>query len=142
MLTMPPTTRAPRPRRSCGGFTLIEVMISILVFSFGVLGTAALQALAVKAQTQNGDRSRAALLANEMVSTLWANQSAAPPPSDLAAWQAKIAGAAAYGLPNATGTVTACAAVANCAVVTVEWKAPSAKASTAFNRFSTTVVIQ
>lgn len=139
---MPRIPRTPRTRRSCGGFTLIEVMISILVFSIGVLGTVALQALAVKSQTQNGDRSRAALLANEMVSTMWANRSAAPSPSDLAAWQAKVAGAAAKGLPHASGSVAACAAVANCAMVTVEWKAPSAKAAAAANRFTTAVVIQ
>ena len=62
--------RACLPRRPTRGFTLIEVLISILVFSFGLLGAAAMQAVAVQAATQNGDRSRAGLLANEMVSTL------------------------------------------------------------------------
>jgi type IV pilus assembly protein PilV len=142
MLTMPPRIFSRRSRRSCRGFTLIEVMISILVFSLGVLGTVALQALVVQTQTQNGDRSRAAMLANEMVSMLWANQSASPTPSDLAAWRAKVASAGTSGLPNATGTVTSCADVANCAVVTIAWKAPSAQASAASSQFTTTVVIQ
>jgi len=134
--------RACLPRRPTRGFTLIEVLISILVFSFGLLGAAAMQAVAVQAATQNGDRSRAGLLANEMVSTLWAAQSATPATSDLDAWKAKVAAPAVSGLPNGSGTVTACTGVANCAVITVTWKAPSAKASAASNRYTTTVVIQ
>ncbi|MBW8758115.1 MAG: prepilin-type N-terminal cleavage/methylation domain-containing protein [Burkholderiales bacterium] len=134
--------RAPLPRRSTRGFTLIEVLISILVFSFGLLGAAAMQAVAVQAATQNGDRSRAGLLANEMVSTLWAAQSSTPVPGDLAAWRAKVATPAVSGLPNGSGTVAACAGVANCAVITITWKAPSAKAAAASNRYTTTVVIQ
>jgi len=38
--------------------------------------------------------------------------------------------------------VAACAGVANCAVVTITWKAPSAKAAAVSNRYATTVVIQ
>jgi type IV pilus assembly protein PilV len=124
------------------GFTLIEVLVSILVFSFGLLGAAAMQAVAVQAATQNGDRSRAGLLANEMVSTLWATRSATPATSDLDAWKAKVATPAVSGLPNGSGTVTACTGVADCAVITVTWKAPSAKAAAASNRYTTTVVIQ
>ncbi|HEY8975915.1 MAG TPA: prepilin-type N-terminal cleavage/methylation domain-containing protein [Burkholderiaceae bacterium] len=134
--------RMPGLRRSTRGFTLIEVLIAILVFSFGLLGAAAMQAVAVQAATQNGNRSRAALLANEMVSTLWATQSSTPAPADLAAWTSKIATPSASGLPNGSGTVTACTGVANCAVITVTWKAPSAKTAAASNRYTTTVVIQ
>jgi len=133
---------ARRSRHAIQGFTLIEVLISILVFSFGLLGAAAMQAVAVQAATQNGDRSRAAMLANEMVSALWATQSSTPAAGDLAAWQAKVATPAASGLPNGAGTVAACAGVANCAVVTVTWKAPSAKVSASASRYVTTVVIQ
>jgi len=96
----------------------------------------------VQAATQNGDRSRAGLLANEMVSMLWAAQSATPASADLDAWRARIATPAVSGLPNGAGTVTACSGVANCAVITVTWKAPSAKAAAASNRYTTTVVIQ
>jgi len=134
--------RACLPRRPTRGFTLIEVLISILVFSFGLLGAAAMQAVTVQAATQNGDRSRAGLLANEMVSMLWAAQSATPASADLDAWRARIATPAVSGLPNGAGTVTVCSGVANCAVITVTWKAPSAKAAAASNWYTTTVVIQ
>lgn len=131
---------APRRRCSTRGFTLIEVMISLLVFSFGVLGAAAMQSIAVQTGTQNGDRSRAAMLANEMVSKLWGTQSATPVATDLTAWQARVANAAATGLPNGSGTVTSCGT--NCATVNVYWKAPSAKAAASSNQYSTNVVIQ
>ncbi len=142
MLSVRTRTMTPRLRRLPQGFTLIEVLISLLVFSFGLLGAAALQALAVQAATQNSDRSRAALLANEMVTMLWANQSATPADADLAAWKIKVSTPAVSGLPNGAGTVTACSGVANCAVIAVTWKAPSAKAAASSNGFSTTVVIQ
>jgi hypothetical protein len=45
-------------------------------------------------------------------------------------------------LPNGAGTVAACTSVANCAVITITWRAPSAKSTAASNRYTTTVVIQ
>jgi len=141
---MPTPRIAPRLRRASQGFTLVEVLISILVFSFGLLGAAALQSVAVQMGTQNADRSRAAVLANEMVSTLWAKQTATPATADLNAWKAKVANAQGAGLPNGVGSVAACAgsSVANCATVTITWKAVSAKASANSNQYTTNVVIQ
>ena len=136
------TPFAPRRRRSSRGFTLVEVLISILVFSFGLLGAAAMQSIAVQAGTQNGDRSRAAVLANEMVSTLWGDQSSTPVPAKLLLWQTKVSTTTDSGLPNGVGTVTACSGVANCATVTIKWSAPSAKSTAQPNQYTTSVVIQ
>ena len=138
------TTRiAPRSGRSSRGFTLVEVLISILVFSFGLLGAAALQSVAVQVGTQNGDRSRASVLANEMVSTLWAKQTSTPSTTDLNAWKAKVANTTATGLPNGVGSVAACSGgVTNCATITITWKAPSAKSTAQSNQYTTNVVIQ
>ncbi len=126
-------------RGAMQGFTLIEVMISVLIFSVGLLGTAALQARAVQMATQNEDRSRAAILANEMVAQLWANQSATP--ADLAGWKAKVANAAVSGLPNGVGAVATTASTST-AVITITWKAPSAPKGAPANSYTTTVVIQ
>jgi len=139
---MRPRHRTPSSRLSTRGFTLVEVLIAILVFSFGVLGAAAMQAVTVQAATQNSNRSRAALLANEMVSTLWAAQSSTPGSADLSAWTTKVATPTVSGLPNGSGTVAACTGIANCAVITITWKAPSAKVAAAASRYTTTVVIQ
>ncbi len=128
-----------RRQRPSKGFTLIEVMISILIFSFGVLGTVALQARAVQFAEQNSDRSRAALLANEMVSKLWAAQSATPDPTVLSRWQTAVSSTTNSGLPNGLGTVSTSG---NTATVTVRWQSPSATTGSAYNSYSTTVVIQ
>jgi type IV pilus assembly protein PilV len=126
-------------RRRASGFTLIEVMISILIFSIGVLGTVALQARAAQFAEQNGDRSRAAVLANEMVSSLWAFQSATPDPTFLSNWKLRVSNSAASGLPNGSGSV---ATTGNTAVVTITWKAPSVSNGAPSNSYATTVVIQ
>ncbi len=134
-------TPAPlsRRRHAAQGFTLIEVLISILVFSLGVLGTVALQARATQFASQNGDRSRASILANEMVAKLWAAQSATPAPAVLTAWQTAVSTTTSSGLPNGAGTVVT---TGSTAVVTITWKSPSAVTSAPSNSYSTTVVIQ
>lgn len=126
-------------RRHASGFTLIEVMISILIFSLGMLGTAALQAKAVQFAEQNADRSRAAVLANEMVSSLWAFQSATPDTTFLSNWKLRVSNSAVSGVPNGTGSV---ATAGRTAVVTITWKAPSAPSGAPSNSYATTVVIQ
>lgn len=135
-------SHAPRSGRSSRGFTLVEVLISILVFSFGLMGAAALQALAVQMATQNGDRARAAALANEMVTSLWNNQSSTPTSSYLTTWTAMVSNAAGSGLPNGSGSVAACTGIANCAVITITWRAPSAKSTAQASQYQTSVVIQ
>ena len=127
-----------RRRRSFAGFTLIEVMMSILIFSVGVLGTVALQARTAGFAEQNSDRSRASLLANEMVSSLWAYQSATPDSNFLQNWQTRVGNAAASGLPNGVGTVTT---TGSTATILITWKSPSAKTGTSAS-YTTTVVIQ
>ena len=128
-----------RRRRASAGFTLIEVLISILIFSLGVLGTVALQARAAQFAEQNGDRSRAAVLANEMVSSMWAHQSATPDSTYLASWQTAVSTPTVSGLPNGSSKVTT---TGNSATVTVYWKGPAVAAAAASASFTTTVVIQ
>ena len=137
MMNVPPPLL--RGRQASAGFTLIEVLISILVFSLGVLGTIALQARVAQFVVQNGDRSRASVLANEMVSTMWAAQTMSPSASAVSGWQSMVATPSVSGLPNGTGSVTTSA---SSTTVTITWKGPSAAASAASASYSTTVVIQ
>ncbi len=129
----------PRRRRVSAGFTLIEVLISMLIFSVGVLGTVALQARTAQFAGQNGDRSRASILANEMVSNLWANQSSTPDSVFLGNWVTKLNSPTASGLPNASYTLTT---VGNATTVQIYWKGPSVAAAAASAAYATTVVIQ
>jgi len=133
------TTSASRRRRSVSaGFTLIEVLISILIFSLGVLGTIALQARVAQFTAQNGDRGRAAVLANELVSNMWANQSQTPDPNYLSQiWAPQLNSSA--GLPNANYQINQTASGTS---INIYWKGPTVAASAASASYSTTVVIQ
>jgi type IV pilus assembly protein PilV len=100
------------------GSTLIEVLITVLVLSIGLLGMATLQFDAVKLNHDAFLRSQAVNLAYDMSDRIRSNRSAAgngdydaqPAPAgtdataaaDITAWQANLAAA----LPTGTGTIT------------------------------------
>ncbi|MGA9828512.1 MAG: type IV pilus modification protein PilV [Rhodanobacteraceae bacterium] len=56
------------------GFTLLEVLIALLIFSFGMLGLAALQSFSVKANQSANYRSQATALANTLLDNIRANR--------------------------------------------------------------------
>jgi type IV pilus assembly protein PilV len=55
-----------------GGF-LLEALVAILIFSFGVLGLVGLQASAVEFTNDAQYRSEAAYLANTLIAQMWAD---------------------------------------------------------------------
>lgn len=61
--------------RKQSGMSLIEVMVAILLLSVGMLGMLGLVAIASKNSSDAQDRNRAALLANELASAMWINNS-------------------------------------------------------------------
>lgn len=127
------------PRRTQGGFTLIEVLVALLVFSLGVLGVVGMQARAMQFSTQSGDRARAAMLANEIVTEMWAQQTAKLDDDRIASWQKRTQN----GLPSGAGTVTRTTAADGSvtAKVTVTWQAPSMAGTGSTNQFITTVTM-
>ncbi len=62
--------RPPRHRAAQTGFTLIEVLVSILVFSFGILGAIGLQAAAIKLSTDAQQRTEATFLADQLLARM------------------------------------------------------------------------
>ena len=66
--------RRPAARRASRGFMLIEALVALLIFSFGVLGIIGLQASMTKAQTQSKFRADASLLAQRLVGTMWTDR--------------------------------------------------------------------
>lgn len=105
-------------RRQQEGLLLLEALIAILIFSIGLLGMVAMQARAVQFSVDAEDRNRAALLANDIVSTMWAQQTVdtALLADDIAAWQTRVRAA----LPPFDDTVTASVGTADSnGVVTV-----------------------
>lgn len=126
--------------RPAAGMTLIEVLVALLIFSFGVLGLVGLQGRALQYSTSAQDSNRAALLANEIAFQMLnantvdpANSAAAA--SAYSAWQARVADPTQAGLPNGSGSVVASGTVG---VVSITWQAPN---STTTNRFATQVVL-
>jgi type IV pilus assembly protein PilV len=57
--------------RRPSGFALLEALIGILIFSFGVLGLVGLQSAMTKAQTSSKFRADALYLASEVVGQMW-----------------------------------------------------------------------
>ncbi len=59
-----------RPSHRRAGFTLVEVLVSIVVFTIGVLGIVRLQAAAVKMSTDARQRAEAAFLADQLLARM------------------------------------------------------------------------
>lgn len=131
---MKPTLRRSRPAR---GLSMIEVLVAILLMSFGILGLVSLQARAVQYSVSAEDSQRAALLANEVASAMWGANTVSLGSTVVDAWKTRVANPAVAGLPNATGSVDVSGAVAR---ITVQWRATHA-ASGQENRYVTDVVI-
>lgn len=62
-----------RTRRRIAGFTMLEVLISMVIIAFGLLGVAGLQAFALKNNQSASFRSTAAALAGDMVDRIKSN---------------------------------------------------------------------
>lgn len=109
---------------------MIEVLVVIVLFSFGLIGLVGLQARALQFSVGAEDSNRAALLANEIASTMWGTNTVNLPAATVAAWNAQVGDATNRGLPNGAGTVTV---ANNVATITITWRAPHEPASTSHN---------
>ena len=121
-------TAKPKPQSKLQrGVSMIEVLVVIVLFSFGLIGMVGLQAKAVQTSVSAEDSSRAALLANDMASAMWAANTVTLPSADISTWNTRVADPSSRGLPNGAGTVTVSAGVAT---ITVTWRAPHEPAGT------------
>lgn len=122
----------------CGGITLVEVLIALLVLSIGILGLASLQTASLNFSSGAGQQTQATALAYAMTDRLRANRQAAladaytvafesPTPTcaapattgtvaaqDLSAWRMALA----CRLPTATGSI---ARAGNTFTLIVQW---------------------
>jgi type IV pilus assembly protein PilV len=128
-------------RQQCG-VMLLEVLIAILIFAVGILGIVGLQATAVKQVTDARFRSDAALLANQLVGTMWvSDRSATTLQNSFATGQAAYttwagttttqAGTVMGTLPGVTDyPPTVDINSAGVATISIYWRAPSEAAGT------------
>lgn len=128
-----------RRHRGARGMSMIEVLVAIVLISFGILGLVSLQARAVQFSVSAEDSQRAALLAGELATTMWGANTVSLDANVIAAWADRVADPSIAGLPNATGTVDVDAS-GDIARITVQWRANHA-ATGQENRYVTDVVI-
>jgi type IV pilus assembly protein PilV len=65
--------RARRKPPAAQGVMLIEALVAVLIFAFGVLGLVGLQATMTKAQSTAKYRADAAFLAQQVIGTMWSD---------------------------------------------------------------------
>jgi type IV pilus assembly protein PilV len=123
-----------RPRRDSRGIVLIEVLVSLLIFAFGILGLVGLQAAMARSQTASDARARAGYLATEIIGQMWADRpnlvtyaTSATMPCGLKTrcgdWRAKVAAQLPAGVPTivVNGATSAVS-------VTINWSLPNGAA--------------
>jgi type IV pilus assembly protein PilV len=121
------------------GFLLLEVVAALLLFSLGLLGMIQLQARASQLSVDAEDRSRAALLANEMVASMWAQRTLKVDDATLKTWQDKVSTPSAGGLAGGRGEVDT--DVADLAIITIIWSPVAGQTVKTEHRYTTSVVM-
>lgn len=99
------------------GVMLLEALISILIFSIGILAVIGLQANSIKLASDSKYRSDASLLANRLVGEMWMAHSSptfattfsSPSGASYVAWASSVAAA----LPGASAPTVAVSSVPN-----------------------------
>jgi type IV pilus assembly protein PilV len=118
--------------RAQSGFSMLEVLITIVVVAIGLLGVAGMQVSSIKLTELAEVRSNATIFANDIIDRIRANQAQAlsydigyggPPASvatladrDLREWKLSLANAT-RGLPGGDGEIDVSEDVADCPVV-------------------------
>ncbi len=122
----------------------MEVLVSILIFAFGLIGLLGLEATAINFSVDSEDRSRAALLASDIASFMWTNNSVVVPAATLTTWNTNIANPATeMGLPGGALNISSHTGTTNYADITITWvpKTDNANANLGTTRTLTTRVI-
>lgn len=112
---------------------MLEGLIAILIFSFGILGLIGLQAASMKNTTQAKERISASLLANKRIAEMWVDRANLSTYVETATDISPTASNAAdrTTLPNGTRTTVV---AADQVTVTLSWKMPG---ETTANQFVT-----
>ena len=84
--------KPPSRKRTQHGVLLLEAMVAILIFSIAFLGLVAMQAKATQISIESEGRNTAALLANEIISTMWAQQTvdASSLSAEIETWKTRV----------------------------------------------------
>lgn len=117
-------------RKGDAGFTLIEVMISLVIFAIGMLGVSSMQLMGLRANVYTDQYSTATRLATEMLERVnnyalnplnFNNGAFQLPAIALTGWQDKIAAELGNGATGSTNVVYDAANRLNTVKVAVQW---------------------
>lgn len=136
------------PQRIQSGFSLIEVLIALLIFSFGVLALVGLQFTSIRQSSDAKYRSDAALLANRLIGEMWVSDRVAANMqtsfntggAGYNAWATQVQ-AALPVTPSASAPQVAVGADGSVSI-TIFWKAPSEAPADPMHRYTTVARIQ
>lgn len=121
------------------GATLLEVLVALLLFAFGILGLLGMQAVAMQLTGEAKYRAEAVMYADQLISQMWADNpanlandyaSTTPGPKYIA-WRDRIQ-APGTGLPGSTGANTPTVVVdaaSNIVTVSIFWQGPNEAAA-------------
>ena len=121
------------PRRS-GGFTLTEILVTLVIISVGLLGVAGLHSLSLRNNFDALIRSHASALADEIADRMRTNRTRALAgdynivvgatrtgttlaDTDLKSWKARLAAQ----LPSGDGSIVVAAAPSRLVTITIQW---------------------
>ena len=114
------------------GFVLLEGLISVLIFSLGVLALVGMQAMAMKNSAEAKYRADASFLVNKLLGQMWADNPNAltvdygVSGAKFLAWKNELTSTLS-GLPGATANVVITPVVSpqgNQVTVTIQWRHP------------------
>lgn len=115
------------------GAALLEALIGILLFSIGILGLVAMQAVSVKQMADAKYRSDASFLANRIIGDMWGNRTnlasyaysgSGTPPATIANWVTDLQNTLPGTTPTANQPIVQVAG--NQVTISIFWQAPSA----------------
>jgi len=119
---------------------MIEMLVGLLLMSFGLLGLVALQSRALQSSIGSEDAQRATLLASEMAAILLNANSVNVDKFVVETWAKRVADTTAKGVPGGVGTVTVIDATK--ARITVSWRPVSSRGAAGDqHQYRTDVVI-
>jgi type IV pilus assembly protein PilV len=124
--------------RAQRGMALIECLMALLIFSVGLIGLLGLEARVMNISTDSENRNRAAMLASEVASQMWLNNTVDPlvlgGKPGYNAVLARVPIQAQGGLPGGVPSVVPVLGTTNSADVTITWQEVNAPASTLTTR--------
>jgi len=120
--------------RAADGFTLIEILVTLIIISVGLLGIAGLHSMSLRNNFDALIRSHASALADEIADRMRTNRTralagdynvalgatrngATQADADLSAWKARLA----TQLPGGDGSIAQAAAPSRLVTITIQW---------------------